>query len=192
MMPNWRSVPLPQPFFSEETGAPFRHCLACDRSLLEAGTEYLIEKAFRTVRSLGSRDLIFEYALCLPCYDAVWTSFSEESRQRIEAYFSERIDYEGRARRLLHDKAADPRRWLSHCVVTGTAAEDLDEYQVVGLCEGDRMLLAHVPCLLGGAAMDELAALLSTQTLDEMGGFMQDFFPSPPGLEKDVPPLIFV
>lgn len=193
MFEHWKRVPIPPVFFSEETEAPFRRCLACERDLVGSDVPYLIEKAFRVNRQYGARDLIFEYALCLPCYQTLEDSFSDESKQRMEAYAAERIDPNARARTLLSRPDADVQEWLAACLLTGTPADDLDEYQLLAVCHGDDLVLSHLPCLFSGAAMDEIVGLLSNQTLDELRGFMRDHLPQPPGLEV-VPdaPLLFL
>ena len=75
-------------------GEPFRVCLECEVNLVASGDPYVIEKAFRVYPGFGTTDTIFEYALCLPCMERLYESYSKESRRAIEQYFyaNETID----------------------------------------------------------------------------------------------------
>lgn len=189
-----QTIPLPPIFYAEETGQPFSTCLHCSCSLLDTQTPYLIEKAFRTYQPYASTDLVFEYAICLACFDTIWDTFSEASRQHLDAYFNDQVDPLARAQTLLEQQPLDVNHWVSHCFIKGTPATALTEYQLMAVGVGDLLVLSHVPCLIGGEALDEITTLLSKETRDELGGFMRDFFPQPPGLEEDFPiePLLFL
>lgn len=182
-----KKIALPEVFYQEETGQPFVRCMICSCALLTSDEPYFVEKAYRAYPAFGARELVFEYAVCLSCYDGLWDTFSEASRQHLETYFEQRMDPFSRARELLEKEPDGPNRWLSHCMIKGTPADELEEYQILGLCVGDALVLSHLPCLLSGAVMEEIAALLSNETLDELGGWMREFLPQPPGLDEDVP-----
>lgn len=195
MFARFRLTPIPEAFYSSETGAPFETCADCGCSLLEDDTQYLVEKAIRRFKPYGSKDVVFEYALCLSCYEGVYQALSQVSRERIDTYFSEQVDVEERARALLADlrPGAEPdlRRWLGQCVVTGQPAGELDEYQMVCHCSGRQAVVTHVPCLISGVAVDEMAALLSDETLDELGRFRDRITDLPPELAPiDHSPLL--
>ena len=212
-------LPIPDTFHSDDTDAPFSECLVCERSLLDASTEYLIEKAYRRFDEYDVQETVFEYALCMDCHFEIVASFSDVSRQRCEAYFDERVDLSERAARLLsplrneptpHGAASDEAGdaspvtggplvapdvdpadidladWLDGCVVHETAAEDMDEYQILAHCVGDEMLVTHLPLMIGGDAMAELTQLLSASTLDDLGGFRDEYFGLPPELKRDL------
>ncbi len=178
-----RTIAMPERFFSSETGRPFERCIRCGRSLFRDGAPYLIEKAFRRVPEYGATEVIFEYAMCVGCYEALWKRFSEESLRNIDAWFAARVDFEGRARTLA-GTPPDVEAWLSHCVVKGTPATEMTEYQVAGLCVGDRLMLSHLPCLIGGKAMEEMSVCLSAATKDELDGFADEFLGIPPELRS--------
>jgi hypothetical protein len=80
----------------------------------------------------------------------------------------------------------DLDNWLDGCVVTGTSPEEMGEYQLLGHCVGDEMLLTHLPLMIGGDAMDAIVQLLSNETLDELGGFRNEYFGLPPELQRDL------
>lgn len=45
-------APIPSAFYSFETGAPFTHCIECDKHLMD-GQPYLIEKAIKTTGNMA-------------------------------------------------------------------------------------------------------------------------------------------
>ena len=193
MFDRFAFAPIPEVFFSSETGAPFDTCVDCGRSLLDGDTQYLIEKAVRRFRPYDSQDVVFEYALCLDCYQLVHQSLSQVSRERMDAFFAEHVDVEERAQTLLavRDEEPDIHPWLDRCVVTGTPVRELDEYQLVCHCSGREAVLTHVPCLVSGEAVDEMVALLSNETLDELGRFRDRITDLPPELAPlDYSPLL--
>lgn len=179
-------VPIPDAFHSSETGAPFEECLVCDRPLLDESSEYLIEKGFRHYEAYDVEETVFGYAMCLECYSTINQSFSTLSKKRCQAFLSEHVDLSTRTATLLEEETVDPSHWLGHCIVHDTPREDLREYQMVAHCHGDSMLLTHLPLMIGGPAVDELAQRLSNETLDELGGFQNEYFGLPPELEQDL------
>ena len=213
-------IPIPAAFHSDETEQPFQECLVCERSLHDGSTEYLVEKAYRRFDEFDVAETVFEYAICLSCHLEIVESFSELSRTRCEAYFDDHVDLSERAARLLSTQDAsqetpsseepsgpsDPPRllqatpdpddidlndWLDGCIVHGTPREDLSEVQILGHCAGDQLMLSHLPVAIGGRAMDELAERLSNETLDELGGFRDEYFGLPPELKRDLSGPVF-
>ena len=180
------SVPLPESFHSIETGEPIDTCLACDRSLLDGTTEYLLEKGIRQYEAYDVQETVFQYALCMDCHAAMRQSFSETSMRRCQAYLSEHVDLAGRTARLLDVEEPDPTDWLRSCIVHDTPREALEEYQIMAHCQGNQMLMTHLPLLMGGPAMDELAQCLSNKTIDELGGFRDEHLGLPPDLKHDL------
>lgn len=184
MLGPLRSVPIPEVLYSEETGAPFARCLQCERDLHAGGVPYLIEKAFRAVPDYDARETVFEYALCLTCYESLSAALSEASRARIQAFVAERVDFGARAADLLSEEDAAPARWLDRCIVDGSPAGALGEYQLLAHCQGNRLVLSHLPCLIGGPAIEAMTALLSQKTRDELGGFQNDLLGPAPDVEE--------
>ncbi|WP_103029399.1 hypothetical protein [Salinibacter altiplanensis] len=179
-------IPIPESLYSIETGDPIATCLACDRSLLDGPTEYLIEKGHRRYADYDVQETIFGYALCMECHATMQQSFSAPSKHRCQAYLSEHVDLAGRTRRLLDADSYDPADWTRQCVVHGTPREELEEYQVIAHCQGDTLLLTHLPLLMGGPAIDALVQRLSSETLDDLGGFRDDHLGLPPDLKRDL------
>lgn len=184
MIGSVRRVPIPSLFHSDETGSPFAHCLCCDADLLDGDVPYLIEKAYRAAPQYGAREVVFEYALCLDCYSQLSARLSTISRQHIQAYVDEHTNPIRRALDGLSDPNAGLERWLAHCMIDGTPRTELKEYQYVAHCEGDRLVLSHLPAVIGGPAIDAMVDLLSAATLDELDGFHRDFLGPSPDLEE--------
>ena len=179
-------IAIPESFHSTETEEPFSTCLACETSLLDGPTEYLIEKGYRRYEAYDVQENVFEYAVCMDCHTEMRQSFSDASKQRCQAYLAEHIDLADRTGRLLDAESPDPADWTRRCVVHGTPRDELEEYQVMAHCRGDEMLLTHLPLLMGGPAMDDLAELLSDETIDELGGFRDEHLGLPPELKRDL------
>jgi len=179
-------IPIPESFYSIDTGDLHSTCIACDTSLLDGSTEYLIEKGTRRYDAYDAQETVFEYALCMDCHTAMRESFSDASLRRCQAYLSEHVDLGERIGRLLQTAAIDHSDWLRRCVVHDTPREELEEYQVMAHCRGDEMLLTHLPLMMGGQAMDELAERLSNETIDELGGFRNEHLGPSPELKRDL------
>ncbi|MCE2504462.1 MAG: hypothetical protein J4G05_10460 [Chlorobi bacterium] len=184
-------VPLPGVFGSHETGEPFERCIECDCFLLEPGTEYIVEKAFRCYRDFSISDTVFEYAMCMECAEEMTNSLSRESLGRLENYFSQNVNLRERLSWATQDRPSDPGQWLSSCAIKGTSVEDLSEYQIVGHCTGDQLVLSIFPYLIGGEALDEVGVLLSNKTLDILDDFGGRHFGLPPEF-SDLPRTRFM
>ena len=179
-------IPIPESFYSVETKEPISQCLVCDTPLLDEPTEYLVEKGYRQYEAYDVQETVFEYALCVECHAEMQQSFSEVSKRRCQAYLSRHMDLAGRTRMLLGDESTDPSDWMQRCIVHDTPREELEEYQVMAHCQGDQMLLTHLPLLMGGPAMEALAERLSAETIDDLGGFRDEHLGLPPELKRDL------
>ena len=177
-------IEIPPTFHSDETTALFNHCLGCDLYLLENGTQYVIEKAYRRYQDFGTQDTVFEYAMCLDCFMQLQEAMSEESMNRVRSYFDRHIDLFDRRTELLKKEDLRVEDWLDRCLVKGTPISEMNEYQIFGHCDGNDLLFTLFPYAIGGDAIDEISLLLSNKTLGEIDGFMDDHFGLPPELRK--------
>ena len=182
-------IDLPSEFYSDASGTPFQRCLGCDLYLLEEGTRYFIEKARRRYPAFAFEDTVFEYAMCIECLEKLHSVMSEESLQRVQAYFAQSVNLESRSIALLNQDPPSLEPWISSCIVKGTSIKDMTEYQIFGLFEGNRLVFNLLPYAIGGEAIDEVGELLSNKTLGEIDGFMDEYFGLPPELRKPV--LVF-
>ena len=190
----FHTTKIPQEFYNSDTATLFSKCIACDKHLLDPDVHYIIEKAIKQYPEYRTQDIIFEYAMCLDCAMMIEQSFSAESKQKVDQYFEQNAGFLEKRLELIKENSKDYKKWISRCVVKNTPCDSLTEYQLVCQCQGDKMLLTHLPFLIGGEAIDEISDLLSNQTIGEINGFYDRFFPVPPELKplfEDRPVLIF-
>ena len=176
-VPNCVEVPAVFHSFLEE--GPFTKCTVCGADLREDGTPYLIHKAFHR------EEVIFEYALCLPCRARMMEELSKESIERINGYM-EQYDMEARAEELLADRGPDVSSWLSHCLITGRPVDEADEHHIYAFCDGPDLIFNGLPMALVGDVNEEMNELLSQKTRDRLDGFVDEQFGLPPELKQPI------
>lgn len=169
-------VPIPEEFYNSETKQPFEHCLMCNSGL--SSTQYVVEKVIRNYPSLGTKEIIFEYAMCLNCAGKAHKELSEESRERIEAYMRNALSN----KKVKNDpeQPLNIQQSLSTCLVKETDVSTATEYSIYGLCNGSDMTIKDFPYALSGEVQDEIMQLLSAKSLDLLDGFIGDHFSGPP------------
>ncbi len=177
-------VDIPEVFRSTETGRIFEHCTDCNRNLIEGDLDYVIEKAIRRFPEYHATDTIFEYAICLQCHQKIRKSFSEESIQKVEGFFTEHVDIFKRMRTLVESHSLDVNDWLARCMVKDTPIGELKEYQIFGHFKGDKLVLSYLPGMLSIESLEELSELLSEKTKDELNGYMERFTGLPPEFKE--------
>ena len=167
---------VPKEFHSLETGKPFDACIDCGKYLLD-DEPYMIEKAIRQYPGFTAQDAIFEYAICQSCADRLKNDLSEESLENIQKFFNHNIKPEN---------FFDGRE-TSQCLISDKRQNELQEYQIYAYCHG-KYLAPHVspPFMISGQILDQLADLLSNDTIDQLNDFMDKHFGPPPELE-DLP-----
>jgi hypothetical protein len=173
---NIRTTSIPSVFYDSSTGNPFAKCLSCSSNLFETNIPYIIEKAIKQFKEYEATDIIFEYAMCMNCYEEIASTMSESSKKNINAYYQAHVNFDKR-RSELSDSVDE---WISSCLIKGTQREMLSEYQIIGQFQGQHMLFYNLPVLIGDTAMDEMMQLLSNETLGEMGRFKDRFLGVPP------------
>lgn len=177
MSDHLSSQPIPHLFFSVDTGAPFQTCKVCDRSLLTYEKPYMIEKSVRRYPSYGTEDVVFEYAICMDCAEDQRKQMSQESMERMEAYWENNFDP---VRHLHHSEQVPLDYLLDRCAVTGERRSGMEEYQMAAICQGMNLLPGAAPYLIGGQAMEAIMELMSNETLDEWNRFRDQYLgPSP-------------
>ena len=158
-------APVPEIFWSFETGEPFRKCNVCDSDLFEPGTNYLIEKAFQKTET------VFEYAICMQCHGKLFKEVSQQSQKLFVNYFHEHVDMEQRSKELLQLFGMNHDEWLSNCLVKGTPKERCEEHQIYGMCVDRDLVFLEMPFMISSAVIEDLLVLLSDQTK----GFLDNF-----------------
>ena len=175
---------IPSLFYSTDTDKPFTNCVSCEKFLLQPKSPYVIEKAIKQYPEYKTTDVIFEYAMCMECYQNINESLSIESKSNIEQYFTENVDLGDRRKSLLKNKEFSINDWTSNCIIKGTHISELTEYQIACQCDGEYLLFTHMPFIIGNIALDEMMQLLSNKTIGEIGGFYDKFFSPDPDIKK--------
>ena len=180
-------MPIPKVFFPFLEDEPFQTCAVCQRQLLTPEVDYLIEKTYK------GAEVICEYAICLDCGQDMSTELSAESMMRIRAHMEERVDLLDRGKRLTEASPDQIEPWLENCVLTGTRQEDTDVYHICGHFRGPDLVLSIYPFMICGAAMNDMAVLLSKKTKETLDDFTDKFLGMPPeykDLFDDAPVLL--
>lgn len=162
--------PVPEVFWSFETGEMFQRCRMCDIDLMIEGTNYMIEKAFR------KKEVIFEYAMCLDCVQQMRNELSVQSRKLIDHYFDEHVDMEARRKHLIETYGRRTSSWINQCMVKGTPIAQCEEHQIYGYCIDKDIVFTGLPYMLSGEVIDELLNLLSNETIGAMDDFSEKLF----------------
>ena len=177
---------IPSVFYSFDTKRQFERCIECDRYLLDGSTEYFIEKAIKNYDGFTATDVIFEYALCLPCAERLRQKMSKESFRKLESYFAQNIDFNKRMS-LMQNHPYEPEFWLNECMISGKKRGELKEYQLFAHCKGNHLVMSQMPYVISGETLEALSDLLSDETLDELDDFSRRHFGPPPELQEDLP-----
>ncbi len=173
-------VTVPKVFHSYASGRPFERCICCEKNLLKNGTQYVIEKAIRQYPGFGATDVIYEYAMCIECTTVMRNALSSDSIRVIENYLSSRVNLVERRKRLLAQSGKDVNTWLSNCLISGTAMKDSVEYQIYAHCDGGDLLFTYLPYMVSANALQELDGLISSETKEVLGDFIDNHFGLPP------------
>ena len=173
-------TPIPKVFHSFELDALFKECLFCKTDLMEEGTNYLIEKAFK------KSEVIFEYAMCFDCRTKVQAELSKQSRKLIDNYFNEHLDLDEHREEMLETYGHDVAGWISHCLIKGTPVKECNEYQIYGLCVDRDIMLTGLPYALSGEAIDDIIQLLSSESLGVIEEFSMKLF------DLDIPAPVLI
>ena len=171
-----RFLPIPRKFHSLEKDGPFTHCVLCNVELIQSNSQYVIEKVFR------AEEVIVEMAICFGCRQSTEKdSISEDSRRAIENFFASKTSILQRPEILeanWDNDSVDP--WLDTCLFDGRKMDGLREYQIIALCQGDKIQRGFLPAAISNEAMEALSDVLSEQTKGWMKDFLGDTFGMPP------------
>lgn len=180
---NPKRIEIPEVFHSTLTKQPFKECIMCQKNLHSSETHYFVEKAIRQYPN-GSTDTIFEYAICMECSIKVRDTLSKESMQRIDEYFSNKIDLMSRWNKFTENDNYKFNNWVNNCIVTGKPIDELEEYQIYAHCEGQYMLFSLMPYIISSEVIEEVHGLLSAHTKEELDNFMDKYLGPDPEVKK--------
>lgn len=122
---------------------------------------------------------IFEYAMCMTCAEQMRSSLSDQSKARVEAFFEER---------LMELGLPDPSEKLEVCLLTRKHISECIEFSYHGHFQGLSLSYGVFPYAISDEAMEQIAELLSPETLDELDDFKGKYFSGPPELAKLINP----
>lgn len=177
-------VDIPEQFYSDGDGKPFETCVVCGKSLLVEGTRYVIEKAMKNYAESQYSATLFEYAMCLDCYQEMQKGMSEESMRNLQEYYQKIIEEKGGQYITIDLANFNLKDWLSKCFFKDKPVAEMKEYQLIGQFDGNRMIMNTPPMAIGEEVMEEMSDLLSEKTKGEMDHFREQFLGPPPEIEE--------
>jgi hypothetical protein len=177
-------IEIPKIFYSDTDDSPFKTCVMCGKDLLTGDEEYMIEKVLKTYPDHDFVSTIFEFAICTKCHSKMQQSMSEESMRNIQSFYNDFIRKKGTDSIVVDLSTFNINNWLSKCFFTGKPVNEMEEYQVVGVFKGDKLLLNKIPMVMGFETMEQMSELLSKQTRDEMNGFREKYLGPPPEISE--------
>jgi len=156
--------PIPEDLHSVYEERAFKTCTRCGEGLEDFEDGYRISKVYR------AGEVIFEYALCVPCLKNMMEESSEESRERLMKFQEENFRYVS---------------GFDECALCDTSRDDpkVKEFGLVGMCQGTGLLDSNMIC---GGCMEKMSELVSKQTRSSWDRFVEENFP---GVPSDFEPM---
>lgn len=169
---------IPEQFYSEQDQQPHSECSVCGNGF--GNGHYFVEKAFERTHDKSAYELTFEYAICERCKSDMMQSISKESMKHIQEFAMKMGGMP--VPQNSNDVEIDLNQYLTTCIATGKSVDELEEYHLVGIFKGNKMV--QLPMVYGETFIEEYSELLSEETK----GFFDDFFNNitllPPTLAK--------
>ena len=156
--------PIPEELFSFYEDRPFKICTRCGEGLEHFEEGYRVSKVYR------GEEVIFEYALCLPCLKSMFDESSEESKQALMKFQMERYrQVSGFDECMLcdHQRATMP----------------VQDFGLVGICLGEGLVESSMIC---GTCMEAMSECVSEETRKGWDRFVEENFP---GVPADFEPM---
>jgi hypothetical protein len=167
---------------SEETSRPFSHCIHCRLSLCEIAAPWLITKEYHR------GECVLEYAICLPCREAVTATFDEESKAAVRGFLEREIDWQARLSEfmLMHD----PCERFTACVACGESRENLAGYGISALFDADgQWVCGPLPLLICKSCTTQMTEALTPRSRALWQSFIGEHFAGPAG-DSSLPGLL--
>ncbi|MEX2581263.1 MAG: hypothetical protein WD342_19560 [Verrucomicrobiales bacterium] len=150
--------PIPAILHSFYEERPFVSCTRCGESLADFEDGYRISKNFKR------GEVLVEYALCMPCLNAMLDEASEESKRRLAEFQEE------------HYRDVSGFDDCALCEQTREGAPNA-EFGLVGVCRGDAMVDSAMICL---DCMEAMSEIMSEETRRTWDRFREENFPGVP------------
>lgn len=171
-MTEFEKVKIPNEFKSSG------RCVRCSRKLLKKGQRYMIRIA------CACNTCVFDYAICMDCLEREDREMSYVSRGMRDHWIRKHIRLEERLEKFSRIAPRDPIPWITRCAVTGLHFMEAGEFQILVLCENDRVILNGYPLMVSWEALKGLRELLSEETLADWDKFAEDYLEHPKRLER--------
>ena len=175
---------IPKIFQSDLTDQPFTNCIQCDINVLETGGTYLIEKAIKSYPNSTAIATIFEYAICMKCYQQTYDELSSDSKTNMQAFVTKNLQQEKRLKLAENQTSPNDSKWIDHCAIKGTSRSMSNEYQICAHCTGNELIESNPPIMISGEALEDMIELLSAETLDTLDRFKESIVGGPPEFEE--------
>ncbi len=157
---------------SEETGAPFSHCLCCRLPLVEIAAPWLVNKEF--VRG----ECVLEYAICQPCRDLVTDQLSEHSKKAVRHFLEEEIDWDGRMKEFMMSHDLTER--FAACIACRTPLLELEGFGISALFDsGGSLVTGPLPLLICRPCVGRMTASLCEDSREVWRNFLMKNFAGP-------------
>tara|TARA_R110000850_G_scaffold85842_5_gene185123 strand:+ start:2816 stop:3355 length:540 start_codon:yes stop_codon:yes gene_type:complete len=150
--------PIPVILHSFYEDRPFVSCTRCGESLLH------FEEGYRVSKNFSKSEVIVEYAMCLPCLNAMLDEASDESKQSLAEFQAKHYrDVSG----------------FNDCTLCEATFDDVKEgeYGLVGACKGDQMVDSAMICF---NCMEAMSNIMSEETRRTWDRFREENFPGVP------------
>ena len=159
--------PIPEELWSFYEDRPFKSCTRCGEGLVDFKEGYRVSKVIR------GEEVIFEYALCVPCLRRMFDEASEESKQRL---------FEFQMSRFREVSGFDECALCDH----ERATMEVKEYGLVGICIGEGLAESNLIC---GDCMEAMSECVSEQTRRSWDRFVEENFPGVPADFEPMPSI---
>jgi hypothetical protein len=184
---TWRE-PVPQRYHRTFEEKPFDTCDFCGKPLLAPGIDYLVTKFFR------QDELVQEMVVCLDCGKEMQKTYSAESAQAIQRFFS-RLSLVRRLQIVANNEFNRLGAMTARCCLCDAPKEKVTHYVEYAHCVGTEVVYHVYPAMLCEDCILQANELLSKETRERWRRFYDEHFGFPPsgGLHrtpvKDVLPL---
>jgi hypothetical protein len=160
-------------FLNSDTGTPFDSCMVCQSNVQKSGDDYFIERILRrvVVEEQSLVEPLFEYAICQGCAETLRQEMSSDSMRAIQTFFEAHLPAE---------PTPEGTDRLSHCLLTGKRIDSCTEFSYHAHCRGNHLIPSLFPYAISDEAMDQIAELLSEETLGFLDDFKGRYFTGPP------------
>lgn len=174
---------IPKFFYDHTIDAPFRECTFCECHL-STETKYIIEKHIKVNKGTGTTEIVYEYAICWECAMNLGGDISDDSREAVQALYTEYSDNVFRKLDYLHrTEKYTIESWLEKCTLTGKETRLCSEYAVSGIIENGNLVYEQSPMVVSDDFMEKLQSVLSKETKESFDGLRDKILDGSPSVE---------